>query len=75
MALGLYLAPQPSPVEGYRLALAYCECYHPDQGASLKHPSRNKIHELVRWVFTREAMKDYRAAGESPASASSSSDA
>jgi hypothetical protein len=59
-ALALYLANSPSPSAGYKLAAYYCEHYDPRYGTNLNGPSSLKILEIVRWMFTREAVEDER---------------
>jgi hypothetical protein len=59
-ALALYLASHPSPSAGYKLAAYYCENYDPSYDTNLNGPSSTKILEIVRWMFTREAIEDRR---------------
>ena len=54
--LALYLARDPTPAAGYKLAADYCQ--HPRYGNSLNGPSSAKILEIVRWMFTLEAIED-----------------
>lgn len=46
------------PQEGYRLATKYCEHYDPSYGNCLNGPSYTKILEIVRFMFTIEALED-----------------
>ncbi len=56
--LRIYLWHSNSPPEGYRLAANYCEHYDPSCGNCLNGPSYTKIHEIVRFMFTIEALED-----------------
>ena len=56
--LRIYLWHSNLPQEGYRLAATYCEHYDPPYGNSLNGPSATKIHEIVRFMFTVEALED-----------------
>lgn len=55
--LRVYLWHTDSPSEGYRLAANYCEHYDPRYGNGLNGPSHTKIHEIVRFMFTLEALE------------------
>jgi len=46
-----------SPSAGYKLAADYCQNYDPHFGNSLNGPSRTKIEEIVRFMFTVEALE------------------
>ncbi len=59
-ALGAYLWHVQSPSHGYRLAADYCRHYDPRYGESLNGPSRTKIAEIVRFMFSVEALEDER---------------
>lgn len=59
-ALSLYLWHGQSPSHGYKLAADYCRHYNPRYGESLNGPSRTKIAEIVRFMFTVEALEDDR---------------
>lgn len=59
-ALSLYLWHVQSPSHGYKLAAAYCRHYDPRYGESLNGPSRTKLNEIVRFMFTVEALEDER---------------
>lgn len=56
--LALCLHPAASPAEGYKLAADFCQHYDPRYGNGLNGPSRNKIMEIVRFMFTIEAIED-----------------
>jgi hypothetical protein len=47
-----------SPTHGYKLAADYCQHYDPRYGNGLNGPSRTKIAEIVRFMFTIEALED-----------------
>ena len=55
--LRIYLWHTDSPSEGYRLAAIYCEHYNPRYGNGLNGPSYAKIHEIVRFMCTLEALE------------------
>lgn len=57
-ALAICLAPQPAPADCYKLAADYCQHYDPRYGNGLNGPSSAKITELVRFLFTHEALED-----------------
>jgi hypothetical protein len=63
-ALALYLARDPTPAAGYKLAADYCQNYDPQYGNSLNGPSSAKILEIVRWMFTLEAIEDFPGRGK-----------
>jgi hypothetical protein len=56
--LRIYLWHSKLPQEGYRLAANYCEHYDPSYGNCLNGESYTKIHEIVRFLFTIEALED-----------------
>ena len=56
--LAVYLGQADTPVHGYKLAANYCQHYDPRHGNSLSGPSRTKIMEIVRFMFTVEALED-----------------
>lgn len=58
-ALAVYLWRSQSPSDGYRLAVNYCEHYDPRFGNSLNGPSLTKIHEIIRFMFSIEALEDF----------------
>jgi hypothetical protein len=47
-----------SPADGYKLAADYCQNYDSHYGNGLNGPSRKKIKEIVRFMFTIEALED-----------------
>ena len=57
-ALAIYLWHQDSSAHGYKLAADYCQHYDPRYGNGLNGPSRTKIAEIVRFMFTIEALED-----------------
>lgn len=59
-ALSVYLWHGQSPSHGYKLVADYCRHYDPRYGESLNGPSRTKIVEIVRFMFTVEALEDDR---------------
>jgi hypothetical protein len=59
-ALSVYLWHGQSPSHGYKLTADYCRHYDPRYGESLNGPSRTKIAEIVRFMFTVEALEDDR---------------
>ena len=58
--LAIALNRHPRPAEGYKLAADYCQHYDPKYGNTLNGPSSSKIHEIVRWMFTHEALEQER---------------
>lgn len=56
--LALYLSCNDSPSAGYKLAADFCQHYDSQYGNSLIGPSRTKIREIVRFMFTLEAIED-----------------
>jgi hypothetical protein len=56
--LAVYLWRSGSPTRGYKLAADYCQNYDPRYGTGLNGPSRTKIGEIVRFMFTLEALED-----------------
>ena len=56
--LALYLGPAATPSEGYKLAADFCQHYDSQHGNSLNGPSRTKIIEIVRFMFTYEAVEE-----------------
>lgn len=56
--LSICLWHQDSPAHGYKLAADYCRHYDPRYGNGLNGPSRTKISEIVRFMFTIEALED-----------------
>jgi hypothetical protein len=56
--LALYLGPAASPTEGYKLAADFCQHYDSRHGNCLCGPSRTKIKEIVRFMFTYEGIEE-----------------
>jgi hypothetical protein len=56
--LALHLGKAHSPTDGYKLAADFCQHYDSRHGNSLNGPSRTKIMEIVRFMFTLEAIED-----------------
>jgi hypothetical protein len=56
--LSIYLWHLDSSAHGYKLAADYCQHYDPRYGNGLNGPSRTKIAEIVRFMFTIEASED-----------------
>lgn len=65
-ALAIMLGYTPTPSDGYRLAVAYCRHYDPHFGEQLCGPSEAKILEIVRFMFTREALEDWSSGSTAP---------
>lgn len=57
--LRIYLWPTNPASDGYHLAAYYCENYDSRYGNSLNGPSRTKILEIMRFMFTVEAMEGF----------------
>jgi hypothetical protein len=57
-ALAIHLGHKNSPADGYKLAADYCQNFDPRYGNGLNGPSRTKIEEMVRFMFTIEASED-----------------
>lgn len=57
-AQAIYLWHTDSPADGYKLAADYCQNYDSRYGNGLNGPSRTKIEEIVRFMFTIEALED-----------------
>ena len=56
--LAIYLWHGDSPSHGYKLAANWAQNHDPRYGIGLNGPSRGKLHELVRFMFTVEATED-----------------
>ncbi len=56
--LAIYLWRHDSPAYGYKLAVDYCQHYDPRYGNGLNGPSRTKLEEMVRFMFSLEALED-----------------
>ena len=57
-ALAIYLWHADCPPDGYKLAADYCQNYDSRYGNGLSGPSQTKIEEIVRFMFTIEALED-----------------
>ena len=55
--LALYLSPAATPAEGCKLAADFCQHDDSRHGNSLNGPSRTKVREIVRFMFTLEAFE------------------
>lgn len=58
-AIGIALGHADSPADGYKLAADYCRHIDPRYFEALNGPSQTKILEIVRFMFTREALEDW----------------
>ena len=56
--LEIYLWHPDSPERGYKLAADYYQHYDSRYGNGLNGPSRTKIEELVRFMYSLEALED-----------------
>lgn len=56
--LAISLGEADTPSDGYKLAADYCTNYDPRFGSNLNGPSRAKIMEIVRFMFTVEAEEE-----------------
>jgi len=56
--LALYLWHRDSPPHGYQLAADYCQHHDSRYGNGLNGPSRTKLIEIVRFMFSVEALED-----------------
>jgi len=56
--LGIWLWHTDSPSFGHNLAADYCQNYDPRYGCGLNSPSRTKIMEIVRFMFTIEGLEE-----------------
>jgi len=56
-ALAIYLRHTDSPAAGYKLAADYCQNYDSRYGNGLNGPSRTKLEEVVRFMFSIEALE------------------
>ena len=63
--LAIYLNPRPEAAACYKLAADYCQHYDPKYGNCLNGPSSTKVLELIRFLFTHEALRGFsgRVAG------------
>lgn len=55
--LAIALDRHATPSEAYKLAADYCQNYDSKYGNSLNGPSITKILEMVRFMFTHEALE------------------
>lgn len=55
--LAIYLRHNESPSHGYKLAADYCQHYDPRYGNGLNGPSRSKLEEMIRFMFSLEALE------------------
>lgn len=65
-ALAVMLGYASEPTIGYRLAADYCRHYDRRYGEKLSGPSETKILEIVRFMFTREALEDWPSSSIRP---------
>ena len=59
--LAIYLWHSASPSHGYKLAADWAQHFDSRFGNGLNSPSRGKLNELVRFMFTVEALEDESA--------------
>lgn len=57
-ALAIWLWHHDSPSHGYKLATDYCQHYDSRYGNGLNGPSRTKLKEIMRFMFSMEALED-----------------
>lgn len=56
--LALHLGLNGSPSEGNKLATNFCQHYDSQHGYCLIGPSRTKVMEIVRFMFSHEAIEE-----------------
>ncbi|MEO6246742.1 MAG: hypothetical protein ABIQ12_15050 [Opitutaceae bacterium] len=56
--LALHVGEEDSPSAGYKLAADFCQHYDSQHGNCLCGPSRTKVMEIVRFMFTVEAIEE-----------------
>ncbi len=56
--LAVHLGRSTSPADGYKLAADWAQHYDSRYGNGLNGPSQGKLHELVRFMYTVEALED-----------------
>jgi hypothetical protein len=56
--LALHIGLKRHPGDGYKLAADWALNYDPRHGNGLNGPSRGKLEELMRFMFTVEALED-----------------
>ena len=61
--IGITITRTPRRRTGTKLAADYCQNYNPPYGNGLNGPSRRKIMEIVRFLFTVETLEDEPGAG------------
>jgi len=54
--LALYIGSASLPTDGYKLAADWAQNYDPKYGNGLNGPSQDKLHELMRYIVSVEAM-------------------
>jgi hypothetical protein len=59
-ALAIYLWHSDSSAHGYKLAADYCQHYDSHYGNGLNGPSRTRIEEIVRFMYSLEAIQEIR---------------
>jgi hypothetical protein len=57
--LALHTGRNRHPGDGYKLAADWAQNDDPKYGHGLSGPSRGKLHELVRFMFTVEALEEH----------------
>ena len=58
--LALHTGEEAAPSDGYHLAADWAQHYDSRYGNGLNGPSRGKLQELVRFMFSVEALEDER---------------
>jgi len=58
--LAIHLGQATLPTQGYKLAADWAQHYDSRHGNGLNGPSRGKLNELVRFMFSVEALADER---------------
>lgn len=56
--LAIYLGRHDSPAHGHKLAADYCQHHDVRYGNGLNGPSRAKLEEIVRFMFSLEAVEE-----------------
>lgn len=56
--LALHIGLTSQPADGYKLAADWAQNYDPRHGNGLNGPSSGKLEELMRFMFTVEALED-----------------
>ena len=57
--LALHIGLSSRPSDGYKLAADWTQNYDPRHGNGLNGPSRGKLEELMRFMFSVEAVEDH----------------